>query len=108
MSSLISELKPILARDTWLIALDRDGTLVPIVDDPAEAVIQDGLRKTLHALAQEPGVHVALVSARGVLFRNGASDAEPRRKCLRYYCFGVDASSAATRPMPATTLAVRA
>ena len=66
MSSLIQQLAPILERETWLLALDRDGTLVPIVDDPAEAVIQDSARTTVLALAEEPGVHVALVSARGL------------------------------------------
>lgn len=66
MKSLIKKIKPALARDSWLVALDRDGTLVPIVEDPAEARVPDSVRHTAMDLAAEPGVWVAVVSARGL------------------------------------------
>ena len=48
-----------------LVALDYDGTLAPIVADPAEAVLAPGARRALAALASR-GVRVALVTGRPV------------------------------------------
>lgn len=63
---LIDELRSILTGQAWLIALDRDGTLAPIVPDPAQARIPGEVGDTVAALARQPGVHVAIVSARGL------------------------------------------
>jgi trehalose 6-phosphate phosphatase len=55
-----------LSSGNCVIALDRDGTLVPYADRPEEAQVTPELREVLHKLAAEPGVYVAIVSARSV------------------------------------------
>lgn len=53
-----------LAGRPLLLMLDVDGTLAPIVRDPALATVPDATRRTLAALAARPDVFVALVSGR--------------------------------------------
>jgi trehalose 6-phosphate phosphatase len=55
------------APDTAAVITDFDGTLSPIVDDPAEARPLDGVVDALHALAAVYG-RVAVVSGRPVSF----------------------------------------
>jgi trehalose 6-phosphate phosphatase len=55
-----------LSLENCLIALDRDGTLVPYSERPEEAQVTPEIRELIHALAERPGVHVALISARSV------------------------------------------
>ena len=50
--------------DGLLVALDFDGTLAAITDDPDAARIPDPTRRTVAALAAEPNVTVAVVSGR--------------------------------------------
>lgn len=50
--------------DDIAVFLDYDGTLTPIVDDPAAATIGDDEREILHRLAEE--VPLAIVSGRGL------------------------------------------
>lgn len=80
VNPLIKKIEPALARPAWFIALDRDGTLVPIVDEPACAIVADTIRRVVTDLAGEPGVRVAVVSARGA--RRLASDFDPSRVVL--------------------------
>jgi trehalose 6-phosphate phosphatase len=47
-----------------LIALDYDGTLTPIVRNPAQAVLCPSVRTVLHQLHQRPATTVAIVSGR--------------------------------------------
>lgn len=47
-----------------LIALDVDGTLAPIVDDPAAAQVPAATARTLERLDALPDVQVALVTGR--------------------------------------------
>jgi trehalose-phosphatase len=47
-----------------LIALDVDGTLAPIVEDPARARIPRGVLASLHRISQRDDVLVALASGR--------------------------------------------
>lgn len=49
-----------------LIALDRDGTLVPYADRPENALVDDELRAIISDLALIPGTVVAVVSARSL------------------------------------------
>jgi trehalose 6-phosphate phosphatase len=78
--------RPLLARGTWdelaramvdgngtaprrrrkrpLIAFDVDGTLAPIVEDPARARVPAPTKRLLAALAADDGIVVAVVSAR--------------------------------------------
>lgn len=47
-----------------LVALDVDGSLAPIVDDPSEARVPEATRALLERLEAVPQVHVALVTGR--------------------------------------------
>ncbi len=47
-----------------LVALDFDGVLAPIVDDPSTSRMRPGSRAAIERLVQAPGVTVALVSGR--------------------------------------------
>lgn len=49
-----------------LLALDFDGTLADLVDNPDEARMRPDARQPLEALTSSPGVTVALVSGRGL------------------------------------------
>lgn len=54
-----------LARtDRLLVALDFDGTLAPLIDDPMAARMSPDARAAVEALAQAPATTVALVSGR--------------------------------------------
>lgn len=50
------------APERWLVVLDLDGTLAPIVDDPAEARLADGAADAIDRLAAR--TTVAIVSGR--------------------------------------------
>lgn len=54
------------AQRPLLLAVDRDGTLVPISDDPEEAVVPHAVKDQLRLLASFSMVTVAAVSARPV------------------------------------------
>jgi trehalose-phosphatase len=47
-----------------LLAFDVDGTLAPIVDDPDAARVPAEVRQLLTALAERPGIEIALVTGR--------------------------------------------
>jgi trehalose 6-phosphate phosphatase len=49
-----------------VLLLDFDGTLAPIVDHAGEAAMPDATRRALERLMALPGVHVAVVSGRGL------------------------------------------
>ncbi len=56
------EIAELLGQGTPAVFLDYDGTLTPIVDDPAEARLSEGVQDTLERLAQQ--CSVAIVSGR--------------------------------------------
>ena len=49
-----------------LLMTDYDGTLTPIVDDPADAVLAEQTREDLARLARSPRARVAVISGRGL------------------------------------------
>lgn len=49
-----------------MIALDRDGTIVPIARRPEDAVVSPELRKLIFDLAALPNLELAIVSARSL------------------------------------------
>jgi trehalose-phosphatase len=53
-------------RGTLLVMTDYDGTLTPIVSRPEDAYLAPTVRETLAALAQKPGVGVAVISGRSL------------------------------------------
>ncbi len=54
------------AGDTALIALDFDGVLAPLVDDPAASRTTPDAVRALDRLGRVPGVRLAIVSGRGL------------------------------------------
>ena len=56
----------ILDAPRLTLFLDFDGTLAPIVDDPADAHLDERTREVLEALSQRDGILVAIVSGRSV------------------------------------------
>jgi trehalose-phosphatase len=49
-----------------LLMTDYDGTLTPIVDDPADALLAEDTREQLLRIARSPRGSVAIISGRGV------------------------------------------
>ena len=49
-----------------LLMTDYDGTLTPIVDDPADAILADDTREQLTRIARSPRSSVAVISGRGL------------------------------------------
>jgi len=70
----LSDLARLLTRaDRWLagpgsilLMTDYDGTLTPIVDDPADATLAARTREGLSRLAHSPRARVAIISGRGL------------------------------------------
>ena len=63
---LLSALHELLSRRPVLLALDFDGVLAPLVDEPSAARALPGTCDLLAELAGLDGVHVALVSGRAL------------------------------------------
>lgn len=67
MSSELTEaLSAFASEDTILIALDFDGTLAPLVDDPEASRMISPARKALENLTTLPGVTIAIVTGRAI------------------------------------------
>ncbi len=67
LTDVASALTGIANRRPLLVVTDFDGTLSPIVPDPAAARLIDGALPILLRLADFPGVRVAVMSGRGFL-----------------------------------------
>lgn len=52
------------ASPRWLIGLDFDGTLAPIVEDPADATLEPRLLPLLRSLAARPNLSLIIMSGR--------------------------------------------
>jgi len=63
-ADLAAALRDVAAADRLLVATDFDGTLAPIVEDPAAAAAAPGALAALRALAELPQTTVVLVSGR--------------------------------------------
>ncbi|MEX1078740.1 MAG: trehalose-phosphatase [Homoserinimonas sp.] len=66
MPELGDALAELARTDTLLVALDFDGTLAPLVDDPAEARAIPEAREAILALLGVPRTRVALISGRAM------------------------------------------
>lgn len=66
MSYQVPQLDAQVFRSQWLVAMDRDGTIVPYAERPEEATVEPALFALINDMAAQPGVHVAIVSARSV------------------------------------------
>jgi trehalose-phosphatase len=70
-----------------LLLADYDGTLTPIVDDPDDARLPDGVRDHLQTLARSPRINVAVLSGRDV------ADLRERvgvQEAIYAGCYGLD------------------
>jgi len=66
MTAADAAIEAVATTDTLLIALDFDGTLSPLVDEPMSARMTPGARAAVDALAALPRTVVALVSGRSL------------------------------------------
>lgn len=55
-----------LNRPRLALFLDYDGTLTPLCDHPADAVLSDGMRSALQSCVDRPDTDVAIVSGRAL------------------------------------------
>src|SRR4051794_7229810 len=65
-ADLLEAVDDLLARERILVAVDYDGTLAPIVENPDEAVPLPAALEALRALSEAPGTSVAVVSGRAL------------------------------------------
>lgn len=66
MTAADATVEAVATTDTLLVALDFDGTLSPLVDEPMSARMTPGARAAVDALAVLPRTVVALVSGRSL------------------------------------------
>ncbi len=66
MTAADATVEAVATTDTLLVALDFDGTLSPLVDEPMSARMTPGARAAVDALAMLPRTVVALVSGRSL------------------------------------------
>jgi trehalose-phosphatase len=66
MSDLADAVEAMVAAESLLLMLDYDGTLVPIVSDPASAVADPSTLDLLRGLSEAPGTTVAVISGRAL------------------------------------------
>lgn len=76
-AELAAELRRIAEAETLLIALDFDGVLAPLQDDPDASRMLPAARAALLALAELPRTSVALVSGRGLDDLRAVGEAAP-------------------------------
>lgn len=77
-ASLELALERLVGAASILVALDFDGVLAPLVDNPDDSRITPEGRAALDLLIGAPGVTVALVSGRGLANLREVSQADPR------------------------------
>lgn len=65
ISDVIGLIKEALQNRHLFVVLDRDGTLTPIVEDPARSRIDQSTLNSIFALADSATADVAILSARG-------------------------------------------
>ncbi len=66
MTAADAAVEAVATTDTLLVALDFDGTLSPLVDEPMSARMTPGARSAIDALAALPRTVLALVSGRSL------------------------------------------
>ena len=76
--SIAQAMDAAVAAPRLLVALDFDGTLAPLVDNPDDARMTPAARQALLRLAGSDNTVVALVSGRGLANLRMVSEADPR------------------------------
>jgi trehalose 6-phosphate phosphatase len=85
------------AAPTLLVATDFDGVLAGFDADPMKATPQPGTINTLRALAELPGVHVAVVSGRDLETLRTLTGIAVEEPIVLIGSHGAESSSAAVR-----------
>ncbi|MEJ1155743.1 trehalose-phosphatase [Microbacterium marmarense] len=67
MSNYLNPVRKLATTDRLLVALDFDGTLSPLVDEPMQARMFPATRAAVNALIDAPETIVALVSGRSLV-----------------------------------------
>ena len=63
---LLTRIQDDFAGSERLLLFDRDGTLVPFVDEPSMAVVDAGLKTLMTRLSMKPNTRTGVISARGL------------------------------------------
>ena len=71
-------LRAVAEANSVLVALDFDGTLAHLVDNPDDARMTPECAAALAGLTDQPGVHIALVSGRSINDLGRVADPDPR------------------------------
>lgn len=67
VEEILEEVKKRVSKKTRLFAVfDRDGTLVPILEDPNASQMPGSVRNALYKLAQHSSFYIGILSARGL------------------------------------------
>jgi trehalose 6-phosphate phosphatase len=74
LNDLYYAINDALETEDWLIALDRDGTIVPYANRPEEAIVTPKLKALIADLCARRGMRVAIVSARSAAQLQGDFD----------------------------------
>lgn len=107
MSGLDDKLTELGAAPALLVASDFDGTLAPIVDDPARAAPSPRAVASLWRLAQMPGTHVAIISGRALKALNQLAGWPANVTLIGSHGSEFDAGFAATLPGEVVALLTR-
>lgn len=66
VTALLTRIQDNFAGSERLLLFDRDGTLVPIIYEPAMAVVDAGLKTLMTRLSMKPNTRTGVISARGL------------------------------------------
>ncbi|WP_425562225.1 bifunctional alpha,alpha-trehalose-phosphate synthase (UDP-forming)/trehalose-phosphatase [Leifsonia kafniensis] len=72
--NLVAGLRDLASAPTLLVALDFDGTLAPLVDEPENARATEGVAEAVQRLLHLDGVRVAFVSGRALVSLQHVAD----------------------------------
>lgn len=67
-SATMTDVLSLVSERELLVFLDYDGTVVPICDQPDQAVLKDDVKQRLREIAEMPHVHLVVVSGRDKQF----------------------------------------
>ena len=93
---LVSAVHELISRRPVLLALDFDGVLAPLVDEPSAARALPGTLDLLTALAGRDGVHVALVSGRALADLRAVAEVPAGSRLLLVGSHGSEVDGAVT------------
>jgi trehalose-phosphatase len=97
LPALVEALEEVAAVKRLLLATDYDGVLARFAADPMRATPEPGTIDTLRALADLPGLHVAVVSGRDLKTLRRLTDIDEDEPIVLIGSHGAESSDAAVR-----------